>query len=344
MDGRLANVLDLPLRDLRGRELRDLRISVTDRCNFRCQYCMPKDRFGPCYRFLERAELLDFEEIVRIARCLVAVGVRKIRLTGGEPLLRRGVAELVGQLDALGVELALTTNGSRLADLAPALRQAGLDRVTVSLDALDPERFRKITESALDVNVVLSGIEAAVAAGFPRPKINTVVRRGSNEEEILALVERFVPQGHEVRFIEFMDVGSAAGWRREEVVPAAEILRRIGDSYPLEPLDADRTNGATALRYRISGWSGAVGVIASVTQPFCQDCSRLRLTADGKLFTCLFGSEAHEIKTLLRSGVTDEELLDWVRDLWHQRQDRYSELRSLQLAPAGRPEMFYLGG
>lgn len=305
---------------------------------------MPKERFPSCYTFLKREELLDFEEILRLARCLVGLGVQKIRLTGGEPLLRRNLPRLVEMLKRLHVELALTTNGSRLRELASALRTAGLDRLTVSLDALDPERFHAITESPVDVSVVLSGIDAAIAAGFSPPKINAVIRRGMNEEEILPLVERLVPRGHEVRFIEYMDVGGAMGWKMDEVVSAAAILSRIQARYPLEPLEPRRPLGQTALRYRIPGWPGAVGVIASVTQPFCQDCTRLRLTADGKLYTCLFSSQGLDAKTPLRSGLSDAELFKLLASLWSQREDRYSELRTAEGATFERPKMSYLGG
>lgn len=330
--------------DRRGRALRDLRISVTDRCNFRCRYCMPRDRFGGDHRFLERRELLDFEEIERVARILSRLGVRKIRITGGEPLLRRDLPDLVRMLAPLGVELAMTTNGSRLRPMAAALREAGLGRLTVSLDSLDPDGYRRITDSDSDVDQVLAGLEKALAAGFPPPKLNTVLRRGWNEDQIFPLVERFVPEGHEIRFIEYMDVGGAPGWRLEEVVPAAEVRSRLRARYPLEPLAPSEPGAPAVTRYRIPGWRGAIGLIASVTEPFCGGCTRLRLAADGRLYTCLFSPAGHDLKTLLRGGASDSELEALLSGLWRGRNDRYSELRTAETALRPRPAMSYLGG
>ena len=333
----------MEVRDTFGRPLRDLRISVTDRCNFRCVYCMPKEVFGRDYRFLPRRELLTFEEIERVARVLVGFGVRKLRLTGGEPLLRRDLEILVERLAALGdVDLALTTNGSALAQKAQALAAAGLDRVTVSLDALDDEVFRAMNDVDFPVARVLAGIDAAAAAGLP-VKVNVVVKRGLNESAILDIARRFRGTGHTVRFIEFMDVGATNGWRLDDVVPAAEIVRTVGAEFPLEPLEAGY-RGEVAQRYRYRDGAGEIGVVASVTQPFCGDCTRLRLSADGKLYTCLFAVRGHDVRSVLRGGATDEELETSVRAIWERRDDRYSELRTEETRSLRKVEMSYIGG
>ncbi len=333
------------MNDLPGRPLRDLRISVTDRCNFRCTYCMPKEVFGADYTFLPHAALLTFEELERLARVLVDLGVEKIRLTGGEPLLRRNVERLVSflaRIDGLR-ELTLTTNGALLAAKAVALRAAGLRRVTVSLDALEDSVFRAMNGVDFPVTRVLAGIEAAEAAGLSPIKINMVVRRGINEQAVLPMAERFRGTGHIVRFIEYMDVGTTNGWRLDEVVPGAEIVRTIEAIWPLEPLGSAR-RGEVARRYRYRDGAGEIGVITSVTQPFCGDCTRLRLSADGKLFTCLFATTGHDVGALLRGGAADAELRGFLRNLWRARTDRYSELRSEATVGLPKVEMSYIGG
>ncbi|MGE0640509.1 MAG: GTP 3',8-cyclase MoaA [Thermoanaerobaculia bacterium] len=331
------------LRDRRGRRLADLRISVTDRCNFRCTYCMPRELFGADHPFLARPLILTFEEIDRAAGLFVPLGVRKIRLTGGEPLLRRDLPELVRRLGRHGVELTLTTNGSLLAEQAGALRAAGLDRITVSLDSLDPAVFRRINDTFSGPDEVLAGIDAALAAGFPQLKVNMVVRRDVNEESILPLVERFRGTAVTVRFIEFMDVGHTNGWKLDEVVTAAEILATIARHRALEPL-APAFPGEVARRHRFVDGTGEIGIIASVTQPFCGDCNRLRLSADGGLFTCLFGDRALDLRAPLRDGTSDEEIVRRIRAVWSDRQDRYSEIRSAATASLPRAEMSYIGG
>jgi GTP 3',8-cyclase len=329
--------------DTLGRPLRDLRISVTDRCNFRCVYCMPKEVFGRDYEFLPRRELLTFEEIERVARAFVGLGVRKIRLTGGEPLLRRDLELLVERLAALGdVDLALTTNGSVLAQKARALADAGLDRVTVSLDSLDDEVFRAMNDVDFPVARVLAGIDAAAEAGLP-VKVNVVVKRGSNELSVIDVARRFRGTGHTVRFIEYMDVGATNGWRLDDVVPAAEIVRTIGAEFPLEPLESSY-RGEVAQRYRYRDGAGEIGVVASVTQPFCGDCTRMRLSADGKLFTCLFSVRGHDLRAVLRRGADDEELDGAIRSIWTARTDRYSELRTADTQGLRKVEMSYIGG
>ncbi len=329
--------------DTLGRPLRDLRISVTDRCNFRCVYCMPKEVFGHDYRFLPRRELLSFEEIERVSRVFVELGVHKLRITGGEPLLRRGLEDLVGRLASLGdLDVTLTTNGALLAQKAQALADAGLSRVTVSLDSLDDEVFRAMNDVDFPVARVLGGIDAAAAAGLP-VKVNVVVKRGLNEDSVLDIARRFRGTGHVVRFIEFMDVGATNGWRMDDVVPAAEIVRTIGAEFPLEPVEADY-RGEVAQRYRYLDGDGEIGVIASVTQPFCGDCTRARLSADGKLYTCLFAIRGHDLRAVLRSGATDDELDDTIRAVWERRTDRYSELRTEKTSALRKVEMSYIGG
>jgi cyclic pyranopterin phosphate synthase len=331
------------LLDTLGRPLRDLRISVTDRCNFRCVYCMPKEVFGRDYRFLPRRELLTFEEIERVARVFVSLGVQKLRVTGGEPLLRRDLEALIGRLSALGdLDVTLTTNGALLAQKAQALADAGLSRVTVSLDSLDDEVFRAMNDVDFPVARVLAGIDAAAAAGLP-VKINVVVKRGQNEDAILGIARRFRGTGHVVRFIEYMDVGATNGWRMDDVVPAAEIVGTIDADLPLEPLEPGY-RGEVASRYRYRDGSGEVGVIASVTQPFCGDCTRARLSADGKLYTCLFAVRGHDVRGVLRAGADDGELDAAIRAVWERRGDRYSELRTGETSRLRKVEMSFIGG
>jgi GTP 3',8-cyclase len=332
-------------KDTLGRPLRDMRISVTDRCNFRCSYCMPKEVFGRAYKFLPRDELLTFEEITRLTRVFVAHGAEKIRLTGGEPTVRRGLPKLVGMLAGIdGLrDLAMTTNGSRLAEMAADLRTAGLSRVTVSLDSLDDATFRGMNDAGFPVSLVLDGIEAARQAGFSPVKINAVVKRGVNEDGIIDIARRFGGPDYIVRFIEYMDVGTTNGWRLDDVVPAAEIIERIDRELPLEPA-APAYRGEVARRWRYRDGGGEVGVISSVTQPFCGDCTRARLSADGKLYTCLFAFRGHDFRTLLRSSAPDDDLAAFLRGLWSRRSDRYSEQRTAATTLGERIEMSYIGG
>ena len=334
-----------PTRDTLGRPLRDLRISVTDRCNFRCGYCMPKEVFGVDHAFLPRAEILDFEEIERVVRASVDLGVRKVRLTGGEPLVRRHLERLVGMLAPIPEieDLTLTTNASLLAGKAQALADAGLDRLTVSLDALDDATFMRMNDVGVPVSRVLDGIAAAKAAGLASVKINSVVRRGLNEHAILDLAEHFRGTGMTVRFIEYMDVGHTNGWRMDDVVPAAEVISRIDARWPLEPVEPEY-RGEVAQRYRYRDGGGEIGVISSVTQPFCGDCTRARLSADGSLYTCLFATAGHDLRGLLRSGATDADLATAIRAIWTRRSDRYSELRSLDTVEIPKVEMSFIGG
>jgi GTP 3',8-cyclase len=330
--------------DTLGRPLRDLRISVTDRCNFRCVYCMPKEVFGRGYRFMDRNELLTFEEIERVARAFVEQGVRKLRVTGGEPLLRRDLEHLIARLAAIdeGLDVTLTTNGALLAAKARALADAGLSRVTVSLDSLDDEVFRAMNDVDVPVERVLAGIEAVAAAGLS-VKVNTVLKRGLNDGSVLDLARFFKGSGHTLRFIEFMDVGATNGWRLDDVVPAAEVIRTIDAELPLEPVEP-AYRGEVAKRWRYRDGTGEIGVIASVTQPFCGDCTRARISAEGRLYTCLFATRGHDLRALLRSGATDEDLRDSIRGVWAARTDRYSELRSAETAELPRIEMSYIGG
>ena len=333
------------VRDRLDRPVRDLRISVTDRCNFRCRYCMPREAFGEGFEFLPRSEILHFGEIRQIAGVFRRFGVKKLRLTGGEPLLRKDLPRLVGMLSGLGgMEIALTTNASLLAEQAEALAAAGLDRVTVSLDSLDPEVFARMNDTRVPVARVLEGIEAAAAAGLAPVKVNAVVRRGVNDHTVLDLARHFRGTGHTVRFIEFMDVGTRNDWRMEEVVPGAEIVARIGAEWPLEPV-APRYPGEVARRWRYRDGGGEIGVITSVTRPFCGGCTRARLSAEGKLYTCLFAAEGTDLKTPLRDDATDDELAGIIADVWGVREDRYSELRTRATA-GDRPkvEMSYIGG
>lgn len=332
------------LHDRLGRPVRDLRISITDRCNFRCVYCMPKTVFGRDYPFLPRADLLSFEEIVRIARRFAASGVSKIRLTGGEPLLRHGVENLIEQLAAIpDLELALTTNGSLLAQKAATLRNAGLHRVTVSLDALDDTVFRQMNDVDYPVAKVLEGIEAAAAAGLSPVKINVAVKRGLNDGEILPLARHFRHSGHILRFIEYMDVGSSNGWKLDEVMPSAEVLRVIGNEFPLEPIDPNYP-GEVAERWRYRDGAGEIGAISSVTRAFCNACTRMRLSTEGKLYTCLFADTGFDLRGLLRDGADDARIDAAIARLWQERGDRYSQLR-LEATPGLRKiEMSYIGG
>ena len=328
--------------DRLGRPLRDLRISVTDRCNFRCVYCMPKSVFGAGYRFLDRKELLSFEEIERGARAAIGLGVEKLRLTGGEPLVRKDVERLIALLAPLGAELTLTTNASLLAAKAQALADAGLHRITVSLDSLDDETFRMMNDVDFSVSKVLDGIEAAAAAGLP-VKVNAVVKRGLNEDGIVPMARYFRERGHTLRFIEYMDVGATNGWRLDDVVPAREIVDRISAELPLEPAEANY-RGEVAQRWRYADGSGEIGVIASVTQPFCGDCTRARVSAEGRLYTCLFGLRGHDLRALIRAGAGDDELQEALAAIWGKRTDRYSELRSEATVDLPKVEMSYIGG
>jgi cyclic pyranopterin phosphate synthase len=331
--------------DRLGRRLHDLRISVTDRCNFRCTYCMPREVFGSDFQFLPRAELLTFEEITRLAGLFLEAGVEKIRLTGGEPLVRRDLEHLVAQLAPLpGLrDLTLTTNGSLLAKKAPALAAAGLRRITVSLDSLDDAVFGRLNDVDFPVARVLEGIEAAERAGLSPIKLNMVVRRGVNEGSVLPMARFARERGYILRFIEYMDVGHTNGWRLEEVVPASEILAMIDSELPLVALPANYP-GEVADRWSFRDGTGEVGVIASVTQPFCAGCTRARLTAEGMLYTCLFGVRGHDLRALLRGGARDTEISAVVGNVWSRRTDRYSELRSEATTALPKVEMSHIGG
>lgn len=337
------------LADRLGRQLHDLRISVTDRCNFRCTYCMPKGVFDNSYTFLPHSELLSFEEITRLARLAVAHGVEKLRLTGGEPLLRKNVENLIAMLAELRtpagqpVDLTLTTNGSILARKARALADAGLERVTVSLDALDDATFRTMNDADFPVADVLRGIDAAADAGLAPIKINMVVKRAVNDQEILPMARRFRGSGHILRFIEFMDVGASNGWRLDDVVPSAHVVRRIDDEFPLVAIDPNY-QGEVAERWRYRDGSGEIGVISSVTQAFCRGCTRARLSTDGKLYLCLFATRGHDLRSLLRGGYSDAQISAALSHVWQQRDDRYSELRSSRTHGLRKVEMSYIGG
>jgi cyclic pyranopterin phosphate synthase len=332
--------------DTFGRRLRDLRISVTDRCNFRCCYCMPRDVFGADFPFMKSSELLTFEEITRLAKLFAGQGVRKIRLTGGEPLLRHGIERLIEQLIEIdGIdEVAMTTNGSLLAKKARGLRDAGLGRVTVSLDSLDPETFRAMSDVKIPLVRVIEGIAAAADAGLTPVKINTVVKRGVNDGQgILDLAAFGREHGYVVRFIEFMDVGATNGWQLDEVVPSAQIVNTINAVWPIEPLDPNYV-GEVAARYRYLDGSGEVGVITSITQPFCGSCTRARLSAKGELYTCLFAGIGHDLRGPLRDGATDDELLQRIAGVWKARTDRYSAERTTATVGLRKVEMSYIGG
>ena len=339
------------LLDTRGRPLRDLRISVTDRCNFRCSYCMPKDVFDKDHAYLPHSALLRFEEITRVARLFAAHGVRKIRLTGGEPLLRKNLEDLVAQLaqlrtvQGLPLEITLTTNGSLLARKAQALKDAGLRRVTVSLDGLDDAVFRRMNDVDFPVADVLAGIEAAQRAGLGPIKVNMVVKRGTNEHEILPMARHFKGTGVVLRFIEFMDVGATNGWRMDQVMPSVEVVRHLHAALPLVPLQAT-VAGETAQRWAYADGSGEIGVISSVTQAFCGDCNRARLSTEGQLYLCLFAHQGHDLRALLRGGADDDTVSNAIARIWQGRTDRYSELRGTLGQPPARPrvEMSYIGG
>lgn len=339
--------------DTLGRPLHDLRISVTDRCNFRCSYCMPKEVFDKDYQYLPHASLLSFEEITRLARQFLAHGVRKIRLTGGEPLLRKNLEVLVEQLarlrtvDGTPPELTLTTNGSLLARKARALKDAGLRRVTVSLDGLDDAVFRRMNDVDFPVSEVLAGLEAAHAVGLGPLKVNMVVKRGTNDDQVLAMARHFRGTGMVLRFIEYMDVGATNGWRMDEVLPSAEVRARIAAEFPLVPLEPT-VAGETAERWGYADGAGEVGFISSVTQAFCGDCNRARLSTEGKLYLCLFASNGYDLRALLRGGASDADLASAIGHIWQGRTDRYSELRGTMAADTGtsarRVEMSYIGG
>jgi cyclic pyranopterin phosphate synthase len=332
------------LSDRLERPLRDLRISVTDRCNFRCVYCMPKEVFGPDHPFLPREQLLSFEEISRLARISVTHGVKKIRLTGGEPLVRRDIEKLVAMLAGLpDLDLTMTTNGSLLAKKAQALKAAGLQRVTVSLDSLDERVFAAMNDVDFPVSRVLQGIEAAATVGLTPLKINMVVKRGVNEESILPMARYFRGTKYILRFIEYMDVGASNGWRLDDVVSAREIIAKIDAHMPVEPLEPNY-RGEVANRWRYKDGSGEIGIIASVTQPFCGDCTRARLSAEGKLYTCLFATHGHDLRALLRGGASDAEISHTLASIWRVRADRYSEIRSEETVELPKVEMSYIGG
>ncbi len=335
--------------DALGRPLRDLRISVTDRCNFRCGYCMPRSTYGPGHRFLPQTTLLSFEEIERASRLFVGLGVRKLRLTGGEPLMRKQLDRLVASLATLHtpqgqrVELTLTTNASLLAAQAKALKDAGLDRITISLDAVDDTIFQRMNDAGVPVSTVLAGIEAAQRVGLGPIKVNMVVQKGVNDSQILPMARHFRHTGIELRFIEYMDVGATNGWRLDQVLPSQEVLARINEHFPLHALPALKP-GETAKRHAYADGGGTVGVISSVTEAFCGDCNRLRLSTDGRLYTCLFTQHGHDLRAALRAHLSDDEILAQLTALWQQRQDRYSELRSESTRASGRVEMSYIGG
>jgi cyclic pyranopterin phosphate synthase len=335
--------MTVALEDTLHRPLRDLRVSITDRCNFRCVYCMPKEVYGRDYAFLPRSDLLTFEEIARLARVFAGLGVEKIRLTGGEPLIRRDVERLVEMLAEIpGLDLTLTTNGAALARKAQALKDAGLGRITVSLDSLDDDVFRVMNDVDFPVQTVLDGIEEASAAGLP-VKVNVVVKRGVNEDSVLPMARHFRDRGHVVRFIEYMDVGHTNGWRLDDVVPAADIVAAIDAELPLEPLPP-RYPGEVAERYRYRDDDGEIGVIASVTRPFCGACTRARLSADGSLYTCLFATTGHDLRALVRGDAGDDEIAAALGGIWRERADRYSELRSSATPDLPKVEMSYIGG
>ena len=339
--------------DTRGRVLRDLRISVTDRCNFRCTYCMPKEVFDQNYPYLSQKELLSFEEITRLTSIFATLGVEKIRLTGGEPLLRKNLEILIEMLSKVrslenkSLDLTLTTNGSILRKKAAALKAAGLQRLTVSLDGLNDDIFKKMNDVDFPVSDVLDGIKAAQEVGFKNIKVNMVVKKGTNDHEIVAMAKHFKGSGVILRFIEFMDVGSSNGWNMEQVLPSKEVIARIHEHFPLEPIEANYT-GEVAQRWRYVDGSGEVGVISSVTQTFCHECTRARISTDGQMYLCLFANEGFDFKTLLRSGKSDLEIANAIMSTWAQRNDHYSEIRGSQTANPStgnrKVEMSYIGG
>ena len=334
---------DSNLLDRLGRPLRDLRISVTDRCNFRCRYCMPRERFGENHTFLPRRAYLSFEEIEKVVTACRPLGLEKVRITGGEPLLRPDLDDLISRISSTGVEVALTTNASLLSGQAPRLADAGLDRVTVSLDALDPKIHSQMTDSSIPVEVVLGGIDAALEAGLSPVKVNCVVQRGVNETEVAPLVRRFKGTGVTVRFIEYMDVGRTNGWQLGQVVPSADLLRYLQEEFELEPVESSSPSDV-ARRWAHSDGSGEVGFISSVSEPFCGDCVRARLSADGRLHTCLFASGGHDLRAIIHNGANGEALSEAVAAIWSRRDDRYSEARSEETSALPRVEMSYIGG
>lgn len=341
----MESVMDKP-HDQLGRTLRDLRISVTDRCNFRCTYCMPQEVFNADYRFMARAELLSFEEIARVVSLFAGLGVRKVRLTGGEPLIRHHLEVLIAKIAGLGVatDISLTTNGALLtADKARALKDAGLRRLTVSLDALDNEVFSRLNGVAFPVDRVLRGIENARAAGFAPVKINMVVRKGVNDAQVLPMARHFRNSGCILRFIEYMDVGHSNAWKMDDVAPSAQLIKAIHKEFPIEPADPNY-RGEVARRWRYRDGAGEIGFISSVTQPFCGDCTRIRMSADGRLYTCLFATEGHDLRRLLREHHSDQYLTNWLQNLWRARTDRYSEMRSERTVALEKVEMSYIGG
>ncbi|MEC9263973.1 MAG: GTP 3',8-cyclase MoaA [Candidatus Thermoplasmatota archaeon] len=334
---------DSDLLDRLGRPLRDLRISVTDRCNFRCRYCMPRERFGENHTFLPRRAYLSFEEIEKVVTACRPLGLEKVRITGGEPLLRPDLDDLISRISSTGVEVALTTNASLLSGQAPRLADAGLDRVTVSLDALDPKIHSQMTDSSIPVEVVLGGIDAALEAGLSPVKVNCVVQRGVNETEVAPMVRRFKGTGVTVRFIEYMDVGRTNGWQLGQVVPSADLLGYLQGEFELEPVESSSPSDV-ARRWAHSDGSGEVGFISSVSEPFCGDCVRARLSADGRLHTCLFASGGHDLRAIIHNGVDGDALSEAIAAIWSRRDDRYSEVRSEETSALPRVEMSYIGG
>ena len=334
---------DSDLRDRLGRPFRDLRISVTDRCNFRCRYCMPRERFGEDHTFLPRRAYLSFEEIEKVVIACRPLGLEKVRITGREPLLRPDLHDLISRLSSTGVEVALTTNASLLPGQAPRLADAGLDRVTVSLDALDPKIHSQMTDSSIPVEVVLRGIDAAVEAGLSPVKVNCVVQRGVNETEVAPLVRRFKGTGVTVRFIEYMDVGRTNGWQLGQVVSSVDLLGYLQKEFELEPVESSRPSDV-ARRWAHSDGSGEIGFISSVSKPFCGDCGRARLSADGRLHTCLFSSGGHDLRAIIHNGADGEALSEAISAIWSRREDRYSEVRSEETSALPRVEMSYIGG
>jgi len=334
-----------PVVDTRRRGLRDLRISVTDRCNFRCTYCMPKEVFGENYQFLPHAELLTFEEIVRLATIFRRHGIEKIRLTGGEPLLRKDVEKLVEMLatELPGVDLTLTTNGSALKTKARALKAAGLTRITVSLDSLDDATFKTMNAVDFPVAKVLDAIDAAAGAGLAPVKINMVVKRGVNDGHIVDMARHFKGSGNIVRFIEFMDVGATNGWKMDNVVPSAEVVRTINGVFPCEPAKPNYI-GEVAKRWRYKDGTGEFGIISSVTEAFCGSCTRARLSSDGAIYTCLFATQGHSLKSMLREGKSDDDIYNAIADIWRLREDRYSEIRTADTPRPPKVEMSFIGG
>lgn len=334
----------MPLIDTLNRPLRDLRISVTDRCNFRCVYCMPKEIFGTDYKFLHRDQVLTFEEITRLAKIFVAHGVKKIRLTGGEPLVRKDLPDLIAMLAAIpNLDLTMTTNGSLLPKFAQALKDAGLKRVTVSLDSLDNKIFKSMNDVDFPVEKVIEGMDAAAAVGLGPIKVNMVVKRGVNENSILPMARFFREKGYILRFIEYMDVGHSNGWRMDEVIPSAEVVKMINAEMPLESADPNYP-GEVAGRWRYKDGKGEVGMISSVTQAFCRDCNRARITAEGQLYTCLFAVKGHDFRALLRDGASNDEISQEISRVWNKRADRYSEIRSENTTALPKVEMSHIGG